>query len=166
MRGIKPPPAGPMANILRGPYIIPIEMRQAYVRVFAFPEFTDHPRFKQQYSPEVYAHLSESWKNPNAVPGASGHRNASGCQTETENLHCIRRPRTDRCRDGCRFAFQHAQRVNKGDATLCRRLTPMEVIQSAIAGQMQGVEKERSPKAYADMVIVDGASAGHYPAAA
>ena len=69
VRGIKPPPTGPMANILRGPYIVPtLEMRQAYVRVFAFPEFVDHPRFRQQYAADVYAHLLGSWENPTAVP--------------------------------------------------------------------------------------------------
>ena len=42
------------------------------MRVFAFPEFTDHPRFRQQYSEDVYAHLRWSWRNPNAVPWGIG----------------------------------------------------------------------------------------------
>ncbi len=164
VRGIKPVPTGPRANILRGPFIVPtIEMRNAYVRVFAFPEFVDHPRFRQQYSEEVYAHLRWSWSNPNAVPWgigaperikvakrklkkfiAAGGREQIVAGTDAGSPFNVHSPLTRE--------LQHY--LNAG-------LTPMEVIQSATLrpAQMQGVEKDLGTVTegkLADMVIVDG----------
>ena len=164
VRGIKPAPTGPMANILRGPYIIPtIEMRNAYVRVFAFPEALDHPRFRQQYSAEVYAHLRASWKNPTAVPWGIG---------APERIKVAKRklktfidaggreqivPGTDA---GSPFNL-HSPLTREMQHYLEAGLTPMEVIQGATlrAAQMQGVEKDLGTVTegkLADMVIVDG----------
>lgn len=164
VRGIKPPPAGPMANILRGPYILPtIEMRQAYVRVFKFPEFTHHPRFREQYSPDVYAHLRESWKNPNAVPWGIG---------APERIKVVKRKLKTFIAAGGREQIvagtdagspfnMHSALTREMQHYVEAGLTPMEVIQSATLrpAQMQGVEKDLGTVTegkYADMVIVDG----------
>ena len=164
VRGIKPPPAGPMANILRGPYIVPtIEMRQAYVRVFAFPEFVEHPRFKQQYSPEVYAHLRTSWKNPNAVPWGIG---------APERIKVVKRKLKLFIAAGGREQIvagtdagspfnMHSALTRELQHYVEAGLTPMEVIQSATLrpAQMQGVEQDLGTVTegkFADMVIVDG----------
>jgi imidazolonepropionase-like amidohydrolase len=73
VRGTRPVGTGPMANILRGPYIIPtVEMREAYVRALSFPEILDHPRFKAEYPPEIFEHLRSTWKNPASLPWGIG----------------------------------------------------------------------------------------------
>ncbi|MCY3750041.1 MAG: amidohydrolase family protein [Gammaproteobacteria bacterium] len=164
VRGIKPPPAGPMANILRGPYIIPtIEMRQAYVRVFAFPEFTDHPRFRQQFSEDVYNHLRESWKNPNAVPwgiGAPERIKVAKRKLKTFIASGGREQIVAGTDAGSPFNM-HSALTKEMQHYVEAGLTPMEVIQSATLrpAQMQGVEKDLGTVTegkYADMVIVDG----------
>ena len=164
VRGIKPVPTGPRANILRGPFIIPtIEMRNAYVRVFAFPEFTDHPRFRQQYSEEVYAHLRWSWSNPNAVPWGIG---------APERIKVAKRKLKTFIEAGGREQIVagtdagspfnvHSPLTRELQHYLEAGLTPMEVIQSATlrAAQLQGVENDLGTVTegkYADMVIVDG----------
>ena len=164
VRGIKPVPTGPRANILRGPFIIPtIEMRQAYVRVFAFPEFTDHPRFRQQYSEDVYAHLRWSWRNPNAVPWGIG---------APERIKVAKRKLKTFIEAGGREQIVagtdagspfnvHSPLTREMQHYLEAGLTPMEVIQSATlrAAQLQGVEQDLGTVTegkLADMVIVDG----------
>lgn len=164
VRGIKPVPTGPRANILRGPFIIPtIEMRQAYVRVFAFPEFTDHPKFKQHYSEEVYAHLRESWKNPNAVPwgiGAPERIKVAKRKLKTFIAAGGREQIVAGTDAGSPFNV-HSPLTREMQHYLGAGLTPMEVIQSATLrpAQMQGVEKDLGTVTegkLADMVIVDG----------
>ena len=164
VRGIKPVPTGPRANILRGPFIVPtIEMRNAYVRVFAFPEITDHPRFRQQYSEEVYAHLRWSWNNPNAVPWGIG---------APERIKVAKRKLKSFIAAGGREQIVagtdagspfnvHSPLTREMQHYLKAGLTPMEVIQSATlrAAQMQGVEQDLGTVTegkLADMVIVDG----------
>ena len=164
VRGIKPPPAGPMANILRGPYIVPtIEMRQAYVRVFAFPEFVEHPRFKRQYSPDVYAHLRKSWKNPNAVPWGIGapERIKVVKQKLKRFIAAGGREQIVAGTDAGSPFNMHSALTRELQHYVEAGLTPMEVIQSATlrAAQMQGVEQDLGTVTegkYADMVIVDG----------
>ena len=147
VRGIKPVPTGPRANILRGPFIIPtIEMRQAYVRVFAFPEFTDHPRFRQQYSEDVYAHLRWSWRNPNAVPwgiGAPERIKVAKRKLKTFIAAGGREQIVAGTDAGAPFNV-HSPLTREMQHYLGAGLTPMEVIQSATlrAAQLQGVEKD------------------------
>ena len=164
VRGIKPIPTGPRANILRGPFIVPtIEMRNAYVRVFAFPEFTDHPRFRQQYSEEVYAHLRWSWNNPNAVPwgiGAPERIKVAKRKLKTFIAAGGREQIVAGTDAGSPFNV-HSPLTREMQHYLEAGLTPMEVIQSATlrAAQMQGVEKDLGTVTegkLADMVIVDG----------
>ena len=164
IRGIKPVPTGPRANILRGPYIVPtIEMRNAYVRVFAFPEFVDHPRFKQQYSPEVYAHLRASWANPNAIPwgiGAPERIKVAKRKLKTFIAAGGREQIVAGTDAGAPFNV-HSPLTRELQHYLEAGLTPMEVIQSATlrAAQLQGVEKDLGTVTegkLADMVIVDG----------
>ena len=164
VRGIKPVPTGPRANILRGPFIIPtIEMRQAYVRVFAFPEFTDHPRFRQQYSEDVYAHLRWSWRNPNAVPwgiGAPERIKVAKRKLKTFIEAGGREQIVAGTDAGAPFNV-HSPLTREMQHYLEAGLTPMEVIQSATlrAAQLQGVEKDLGTVTegkLADMVIVDG----------
>ena len=164
VRGIKPVPTGPRANILRGPFIIPtIEMRNAYVRVFAFPEFVDHPRFRQQYSEEVYAHLRWSWSDPNAVPwgiGAPERIKVAKRKLKTFIAAGGREQIVAGTDAGSPFNV-HSPLTREMQHYLEAGLTPMEVIQSATlrAAQLQGVEKDLGTVTegkYADMVIVDG----------
>ena len=164
VRGIKPVPTGPRANILRGPFIIPtIEMRQAYVRVFAFPEFVDHPRFRQQYSEDVYAHLLGSWKNPNAVPwgiGAPERIKVAKRKLKTFIAAGGREQIVAGTDAGAPFNV-HSPLTREMQHYLEAGLTPMEVIQSATlrAAQLQGVETDLGTVTegkFADMVIVDG----------
>ena len=164
VRGIKPVPTGPRANILRGPFIVPtIEMRNAYVRVFAFPEFTDHPKFRQQYSEEVYAHLRWSWNNPNAVPwgiGAPERIKVAKRKLKTFIAAGGREQIVAGTDAGSPFNV-HSPLTREMQHYLEAGLTPMEVIQSATlrAAQMQGVEKDLGTVTegkLADMVIVDG----------
>ena len=164
VRGIKPVPTGPRANILRGPFIIPtIEMRNAYVRVFAFPEFTDHSRFRQQFSEEVYAHLRWSWSNPNAVPwgiGAPERIKVAKRKLKTFIAAGGREQIVAGTDAGSPFNV-HSPLTREMQHYLNAGLTPMEVIQSATLrpAQMQGVEKDLGTVTegkLADMVIVDG----------
>ena len=164
VRGIKPVPTGPRANILRGPFIIPtIEMRNAYVRVFAFPEFTDHPRFRQQFSAEVYAHLRWSWSNPNAVPwgiGAPERIKVAKRKLKTFIAAGGREQIVAGTDAGSPFNV-HSPLTRELQHYLEAGLTSMEVIQSATlrAAQLQGVENDLGTVTegkYADMVIVDG----------
>ena len=164
VRGIKPVPTGPRANILRGPYIVPtIEMRNAYVRVFTFPEFVDHPRFKQQYSEEVYTHLRGSWKNPNAVPwgiGAPERIKVAKRKLQTFIAAGGREQIVAGTDAGAPFNV-HSPLTREMQHYLEAGLTPMEVIQSATLrpAQMQGVEKDLGTVTegkLADMVVVDG----------
>ena len=164
VRGIKPIPTGPRANILRGPFIIPtIEMRQAYVRVFAFPEFVDHPRFRQQYSEDVYAHLRWSWRNPNAVPwgiGAPERIKVAKRKLKTFIAAGGREQIVAGTDAGAPFNV-HSPLTREMQHYLDAGLTPMEVIQSATLrpAQLQGVEKDLGTVTegkFADMVIVDG----------
>ncbi len=164
VRGIKPVPTGPRANILRGPFIVPtIEMRNAYVRVFAFPEFTDHPRFREQYSEEVYAHLRWSWSDPNAVPwgiGAPERIKVAKRKLKTFIAAGGREQIVAGTDAGAPFNV-HSPLTRELQHYLEAGLTPMEVIQSATLrpAQMQGVEKDLGTVTVgklADMVIVDG----------
>ena len=164
VRGIKPAPTGPRANILRGPFIVPtIEMRNAYVRVFAFPEFTDHPRFRKQYSEEVYAHLRWSWSDPNAVPwgiGAPERIKVAKRKLKTFIAAGGREQIVAGTDAGAPFNV-HSPLTREMQHYLEAGLTPMEVIQSATlrAAQLQGVEKDLGTVTegkYADMIIVDG----------
>ena len=164
VRGIKPVPTGPRANILRGPFIVPtIEMRNAYVRVFAFPEFTDHPRFREQYSEEVYAHLRWSWSDPNAVPwgiGAPERIKVAKRKLKTFIAAGGREQIVAGTDAGSPFNV-HSPLTREMQHYLEAGLTPMEVIQSATlrAAQLQGVEKDLGTVTegkYADMIIVDG----------
>ncbi len=164
VRGLKPSSSGPMANILRGPYIIPtIEVRNAYVRVFSFPEILDHPKFAEQYPADIYAHLRKSWDNPASIPWGIG---------APERIKVAKRklkafidaggreqlvPGTDA---GSPFNF-HSPLTKEMFNLYEAGLTPMEVIQSATLrpAQMQGVEKDLGSVKkgkFADLIIVDG----------
>lgn len=164
VRGFKPGAVGPMANILRGPYMIPtVQMREAYVRVLNFPELLEHPRLREQFPENVHRHLQKSWENPSSVPWglgaeqrvpiakeklrrfiAAGGREQIVAGTDAGSPFNLHSPLTREIR-------------NLHEAGL----TAMEAIQSATlrAAQMQGVEAELgtvSPGKLADIVVVDG----------
>lgn len=164
VRGVGATATGPMANILRGPFIIPtIEMRNAYVRTFNFPELVDHPRFKKQYSEEIYNHLRSTWQHPTSIPWGIG---------APERVKVAKRKLAEFISAGGReqiVAGTDAGSPFNLHSPLTRELahygpaglTPMEVIQSATlrAAQMQGVEDELGTVTagkYADIIIVDG----------
>ncbi len=164
VRGESPVGTGPSANILRGPYIIPtLEMRKAYARAFKFPEVIDHPRFREQFPPDIYEYLQEGWSNINAIPWGIG---------ATERVEFAKR-KLQRfieaggreqlvagCDTGSPLNFHTPltrEIINLAEAGL----TPMEAIQSATLrpAQMQGVSEQVgtvSVGKFADMIVVDG----------
>lgn len=162
--GVKPTGVGPMANILRGPYIVPtVEMRQAYVRALNFPELLDHPRFKEQYPADVYSHLRSTWLSPASIPWGVG---------APERVKFAKRKLQRFIEAGGREQLVAGTdagsplNVHSPLAREIRRLheaglTAMEAIQSATLrpAQMQGKAQELgtvSEGKLADLVVVDG----------
>ena len=111
----------------------------------------------------MYAHLRESWKNPNAVPWGIG---------APERIKVVKRKLKTFIAAGGREQIvagtdagspfnMHSALTREMQHYVEAGLTPMEVIQSATLrpAQMQGVEKDLGTVTegkYADMVIVDG----------
>jgi imidazolonepropionase-like amidohydrolase len=164
IRGLRPAAAGPMANILRGPWILPtLEMRMAYVRVLAFPELTDHPSLAAGYPADVYEHLRESWQNPSSVPWGIGasQRVAAARGKLARFIEAGGREQVVAGTDaGAPFNF-HSPLTRELRNLHEAGLTPMETIQAATLrpAQLQGVDRDLgtvSPGKLADMVIVDG----------
>jgi imidazolonepropionase-like amidohydrolase len=164
VRGERPTGTGPMANILRGPYIVPtIEMRQAYARAASFPELLQHPRFAQQLPPDVFDHLRKTWSNPAAIPWGIG---------ATERVKVAKQKLAKFIAAGGREQIvagtDAGSPLNVHPAVLREirnlneaGLTPMEAIQAATLrpAQMQGVLDRLgtlTPGKLADLVIVDG----------
>ena len=164
IRGIKPSASGPMANILRGPYIVPtVEMRRAYVRVLSFPELLDDPRLAEQYPPDVYKHMLETWVNPPSIPwGIGAPERVKAAKAKLERFIAMggREQIVAGTDAGAPFNL-HSPLTRELQNLHQAGLTPMEVIQSATLrpAQMQGVENELGTVTVgklADMVIVDG----------
>jgi imidazolonepropionase-like amidohydrolase len=164
IRGLRPAAAGPMANILRGPWILPtLEMRMAYVRVLAFPELADHPSLAARYPPDVYEHLRESWKDPSSVPWGIGapQRIEAAKRKLARFIEAGGREQVVAGTDaGAPFNF-HSPLTRELRSLHEAGLTPMETIQAATLrpAQLQGVDRDLgtvSPGKLADMVIVDG----------
>jgi imidazolonepropionase-like amidohydrolase len=164
VRGLKPGASGPMANILRGPYILPtIEMRNAYVRAFKFREMLDHPKIKQQYSEEVYESLRKHWTYPESVPWGMGAP-ARIKVAKRKLKHFIQAGGREQIVAGTDAGapFNLHSPLTKEIANLLEAgLSPMEAIQSATLrpAQMQGVEQDLgtvSAGKWADIIIVDG----------
>lgn len=164
IRGLRPAAAGPMANILRGPWILPtLEMRMAYVRVLAFPELTEHPSLAAQYPPDIHEHLRESWKNPSSVPWGIGapQRIEAAKRKLARFIEAGGREQIVAGTDaGAPFNF-HSPLTRELRNLHAAGLTPMETIQAATLrpAQLQGVDRDLgtvSPGKLADMVIVDG----------
>jgi imidazolonepropionase-like amidohydrolase len=164
IRGIRPSASGPMANILRGPFIIPtIEVRNAYVRLRNFPESLDHPKFAKQYPSNVYEHLLRSWENPSSVPWGIGapERIKVAKRKLKHFIEAGGREQIVAGTDaGAPFNF-HSPLTRELQDLFEAGLTAMEVIQSATLrpAQMQGVESELGTVEvgkFADLIIVDG----------
>jgi imidazolonepropionase-like amidohydrolase len=164
VRGESPLASGPSANILRGPYILPaMEIRQAYVRAFDFPESLEHPRFREQFPPDIYRFLRETWKQPSSIPWGLGAR---------QRVEVVKRKIARFIRAGGReqlvpgtdagSPLNFHSPIPREIANLVEAgLTPMEAIQSATlrAAQMQGVEDRVgtvSVGKVADILVVDG----------
>jgi len=164
VRGIRPSATGPMANILRGPYIVPtIEMRQAYVRVLQFPELLDDPRLAKQYPAEVYDHMRNSWANPSSIPWGVGapERIKVAKRKLKQFVDAGGREQIVAGTDAGAPFNLHSPLTRELQRLVETGLTPMEVIQSATLrpAQMQGVERDLGTVTVgklADMVIVDG----------
>jgi imidazolonepropionase-like amidohydrolase len=164
VRGERPTGTGPMANILRGPYIVPtIEMRQAYARAARFPELLEHPRFAQQLPPDIYQHLRKTWSNPASIPWGIG---------ATERVKVAKQKLAKFIAAGGREQIvagtDAGSPLNVHPAVLREirnlheaGLTAMEAIQAATLrpAQMQGVLDKLgtlTPGKLADLVVVDG----------
>ncbi|MFT5351695.1 MAG: imidazolonepropionase-like amidohydrolase [Planctomycetota bacterium] len=164
VRGLKPAASGPMANILRGPFILPtIEMRNAYVRAFKYRESLDHPRLKQQYSKEVYESLRASWTHPEAVPWGQGapERIKAAKRKLKQFIEAGGREQLVAGTDAGAPFNLHSPLTKEIGNLFEAGLSAMEAIQSATLrpAQMQGVEKDLgtvSKGKLADMIIIDG----------
>jgi imidazolonepropionase-like amidohydrolase len=164
VRGLKPSGTGPMANILRGPYIVPtIEMRQAYARALSFPELLDHPRFKQEFPADIYEHLRSTWGNPASIPWGIGA--AQRVRTAKHKLHEFieagGREQIIAGTDAGSPLNVHSPLLREIRNLHEAGLTAMEAIQSATLrpAQMQGVLKDLgtiSEGKLADIIVVDG----------
>jgi len=164
VRGLKPAGTGPMANILRGPYIVPtIEMRQAYARALSFPELLDHPRFKQDYPTDIYEHMRSTWANPSAIPWGIGA--AQRVMVAKRKLHKFieagGREQIIAGTDAGSPLNVHPPLLREIRNLHEAGLTEMEAIQSATMrpAQMQGVLQDLgtiTEGKLADMIVVDG----------
>ena len=164
VHGVRPASSGPSANILRGPWILcTLPMRQAYVSAKDFPELLEHPRFREMFSPEVYQHLQEGWRQPQAISwGVGSEERVTVVKRKLQEfIQAGGREQLVTATDaGAPLNFHSAvplQLRNLVDAGL----TPMEAIQSATlrAAQMQGVSDQVgtvSAGKLADLIVVDG----------
>jgi imidazolonepropionase-like amidohydrolase len=164
VRGERPVAIGPSANILRGPYILPtIEMRQAYARALQFPEIVDHPRFKEQFEPDIYIYLRSTWQNLQSIPWGIGARERVAV-AKRKLRRFIDAGGREQIVAGCdagsplNFHSPLAREIaNLAEAGL----SPMEAIQAATLrpAQMQGVDAMLgtvSVGKFADIIVVDG----------
>ena len=164
VRGERPTGTGPMANILRGPYIVPtIEMRQAYARAAAFPELLEHPRFAHQFPPDIYEHLRKTWSNPAAIPWGIGaaERVKVAKQKLSRFIAAGGREQIVAGTDAGSPLNVHPPLLREIRNLHEAGLTAMEAIQAATLrpAQMQGVLDKLgtiSPGKLADLVVVDG----------
>jgi hypothetical protein len=164
VRGVEPSRGGPSVNILRGPWILcTLPMREAYATANRFPELLEHPRFRAMFSPEVYRHLQEGWREPQAIAWGIGAE---------ERVTVVKRKLQEFIQAGGReqlVAATDAGAPLNFHSPIPRQLrnlveaglTPMEAIQSATlrAAQMQGVSDQVgtvSAGKLADLIVVDG----------
>jgi imidazolonepropionase-like amidohydrolase len=164
VRGVRPAALGPSGNILRGPYLVPtIEMRRSYVRVLQFPEILDHPRLREEFAPDLYAYLRQTWKSPQSVPWGIGapERVKVALSKLRRFIAAGGREQVVSGTDaGTPFNF-HPALPRELESLVEAGLTPMEAIQSATlrAAQMQGVDGSLgtvAPGKLADLIVVDG----------
>ena len=164
VRGERPTGTGPMANILRGPYIVPtIEMRQAYARAASYPELLEHPRFAHQFPPDIYEHLRKTWSNPAAIPWGIGaaERVRVAKQKLSRFIAAGGREQIIAGTDAGSPLNVHSPLLREIRNLHEAGLTPMEAIQAATLrpAQMQGVLDKLgtlTPGKLADLVVVDG----------
>ena len=164
VRGIEPSSSGPSANILRGPWILcTLPMRQAYVAAKHFPGLLDHSRFRTMFSPEVYRHLQEGWRQPQAIPWGVGaeERVAVVKRKLQEFIQAGGREQLIAATDAGAPLNFHSPVPQQLRNLVEAGLTPMEAIQSATlrAAQMQGVADQVgtvSAGKLADLIVVDG----------
>lgn len=164
VRGERPTGTGPMANILRGPYIVPtIEMRQAYARAFSYPELLEHPRFAHQFPPDIYEHLRKTWSDPSSIPWGIGaaERVRVAKQKLSKFIAAGGREQIIAGTDAGSPLNVHSPLLREIRNLQEAGLTPMEAIQAATMrpAQMQGVLKDLgtiTAGKLADLVVVDG----------
>ncbi len=164
VRGERPVALGPSANILRGPYIVPtIEMRQAYARALRFTEVVNHPRFKDQFEPDVYEYLRGSWRNLQSIPWGVGARERVVVAKQKLRRFIDAGGREQivaGCDAGSPLNF-HSPLAREVANLVEAGLSNMEAIQAATLrpAQMQGVDATLgtvSPGKLADIIVVDG----------
>lgn len=164
IRGAKPTGTGPMANILRGPYIVPtIEMRQAYARALRFPELLDHPRFKSDFPADIYEHLRGTWQSPASIPwGIGAPERVETAKRKLQKFISIGgREQIIAGTDAGSPLNVHSPLLREIRNLHEAGLSPMEAIQSATLrpAQMQGVLQDLgtiTAGKLADIVVVDG----------
>jgi imidazolonepropionase-like amidohydrolase len=164
VRGERPTGTGPMANILRGPYIIPtIEMRQAYARAASYPELLEHPRFGHELPQDIYEHLRKTWSAPASIPWGIGaeERVKVAKQKLSKFIAAGGREQIVAGTDAGSPLNVHPAVLREIRNLHEAGLTAMEAIQAATLrpAQMQGVLDKLgtiTPGKLADLVVVDG----------
>jgi imidazolonepropionase-like amidohydrolase len=164
IRGEKPIALGPSGNILRGPYVAPsLEMREAYARALRFPEILEHPRFKRQFAPDLYAYLVETWRSPQSIPWGIGsaERMEVARSKVRRFIEAGGREQLLAGTDAGSPLNFHPSVPREIANLVAAGLSPMEAIQSATLrpAQMQGVDDQLgtlSAGKIADLIVVDG----------
>ena len=139
-----------------------LEMREAYARALRFPEGLDHPRFRSQFAPDIYAFLRETWRSPQSIPWGIG---------ATTRMEVVRRKVRRFIEAGgieqlvagtdAGSPLNHASVPREIAHLVDAGLSPMQAIQSATLrpAQMQGVDDRLGTIAVgklADIIVVDG----------
>ncbi len=135
-------------------------MREAYARALRFPEGLDHPRFRSQFAPDIYAFLRETWRSPQSIPWGIG---------ATPRMEVVRRKVRRFIEAGGIEQIANAGSPLNYHASVPREiahlidagLSPMQAIQSATLrpAQMQGVDDRLGTIAVGKLpgiIVVDG----------
>ena len=164
VRGDRPTGAGPSANIIRGPYIVPtIEMRNAYARALQFPGVKDTARLREVLPSDLYEYVRQTIDQPQSIPWGVGA--VERVKVAKRKLRRFidaggREQIVAGCDAGAPLNF-HSPLAKEVFNLVDSGLTAMEAIQAATLrpAQMQGVDAQLgtvSVGKLADLIVVDG----------
>lgn len=154
-----------LRRLVRGsPWILcTLPMRQAYVTAKQFPELLEHPRLRAMFSPEVYRHLQEGWRQQQTIPwGVGAEARVTVVKRKLRQfIQAGGREQLVAATDAGAPLNFHSPIPQQLRNLVEAGLTPMEAIQSATlrAAQMQGVADQVGTVTagkFADLIVVDG----------